>query len=105
MNQTQLYRCTFEFGDLLVEIVAENESSFFCYEFMNEGINSENLIPELILDKRKIIEIKKQVSSLKPIFVVHKQHFDNYIVKYRDGMKYLYQIQFFFQMNQRPKKM
>ena len=61
---------------------------------MNEGINSENLVPELILDKRNIIEIKKHASSLKPIFVVHKQHFDNYIVKYRDGMKYLYQIQF-----------
>ena len=92
------FRCTYQFSNgMLGEIMSENDIDYFYYEFIVEPIVAGS-IPELVLDQRKIFSISKSclLTTCKPIYVVNKQHFENYLIKYRNGMLYIYCIEFFF---------
>ena len=102
MNQSKHFRCTYEFDEgQFVEIVAENDLSYFYYVFITVGINEDNNIPELILDKRKICETnKKNVSAiLKPIYVIHKSCFDQSLIMYRSGMTSIFFIEYVYEID------
>jgi hypothetical protein len=72
-------------------IIGESDDEYFMHSLTPLTACKIELVPEVILDCRHILMIKKR-ECLRPIYVENKLYFQQNVLTYRIGMTHIYCI-------------